>query len=238
MTKLEICAIEDTNPGQVYLYPEGAFYKAYQKSAWLLCTRVHPFKVSARPLKGLDGPLLSVGFPQSSLDKFSAGLQVAENPSGGGEKCLYINELIDFSLYEAWRGSFQEVPRALKESPFNSLPVYGEAYRLAVELTELASRLERNYRYSLGEDVRCGAKRTILSISLAGRGENRLDNIRNARLSMLDVQLSLRLLNDLKVIPDKRYVPIMEQTEEVVKQLSNWERREMARRNAGMSPPP
>ena len=84
MTKLEICTLEASNPGQVYLYPEGAFYKAYQKSAWLLCTRVHPFKVSARGLKGLDGPLLSVGFPQSSLDKFSAGLTVAENPSGGG----------------------------------------------------------------------------------------------------------------------------------------------------------
>ena len=40
---------------------------------------MHPFKVSSRPLKGLDGPLLSVGFPQSSLDKFSAGLGVAEN---------------------------------------------------------------------------------------------------------------------------------------------------------------
>ena len=36
MTKLEICNIEDSNPGQVYLYPEGTFYKAYQKSAWLL----------------------------------------------------------------------------------------------------------------------------------------------------------------------------------------------------------
>lgn len=89
MTKLEICEMEDANPGQVYLFPEGAFYKAYQKSAWLLCTRVHPFKVSARPLKGLDGPLLSVGFPQSSLDKFSAGLSVAENPSGGGINLLY-----------------------------------------------------------------------------------------------------------------------------------------------------
>ncbi len=56
------------------LYPEGSFYKAYQQSAWLLCTRVHPFKVSARPLKGFGGPLLSVGFPMTSLDKFSAGL--------------------------------------------------------------------------------------------------------------------------------------------------------------------
>ena len=76
--------MEDANPGQIYLYSEGAFYKAYQKSAWLLCTRVHPFKVSARLLKGLDGPLLSVGFPKSSLDKFSADLTVADNPSAGG----------------------------------------------------------------------------------------------------------------------------------------------------------
>ena len=39
-----------------------------------------PFKVSARPLKGLDGPLVSVGFPQSSLDKFAAclGTQTCE----------------------------------------------------------------------------------------------------------------------------------------------------------------
>ena len=50
MTKLEICTIEEANPGQINLFPEGAFYKAYQQSAWLLCTRVHPFKVSARPV--------------------------------------------------------------------------------------------------------------------------------------------------------------------------------------------
>ena len=86
MTKLEICAIEDANPGQVYLYPEGAFYKAYQKSAWILRTKVHPFKLSSRSLKGLEGPLLSVGFPQSSLDKFSAGLGVVENGGVGGVK--------------------------------------------------------------------------------------------------------------------------------------------------------
>ena len=34
MTKLEICAIEDANPGVVYLYTAGSFYKAYQQIAW------------------------------------------------------------------------------------------------------------------------------------------------------------------------------------------------------------
>ena len=58
MTKIEICAIE-------------------QKSAWILCTKVNPFKVSSRLLKGLEAPLLSVGIPQSSLEKISAGLMLS-----------------------------------------------------------------------------------------------------------------------------------------------------------------
>lgn len=78
MTTLEICAIEDANPGWVNLYPEGSFYKAYQQSAWLLCTRVHPFKVSARPLKGLDGnsfpPLVTVKVPVSTVVEIVTGL--------------------------------------------------------------------------------------------------------------------------------------------------------------------
>ena len=95
MTKLEICAIEDANSGQVYLYPEGAFYKAYQKTAWILCTKVHPFKLSSRLLKGLEAPLLSVGFPQSSLDKFSAGLVT----------CPGLSVLVGVSSLGSWEES-------------------------------------------------------------------------------------------------------------------------------------
>ena len=242
MTKLEICAIEDANPGQVYLYPEGAFYKAYQKSAWLLCTRVHPFKVSARSLKGLDGPLLSVGFPQSSLDKFSAGLTVAENPSGGG-KALYFNELIHFDGYAEWVSGFaktlEEGVSRKADAPFNSLPVYGAVYRLAVEATQMASRLERNYRYSLGEDIRKGVNHALVCIMLAGKGERRESNVHAARIFMLEVQLDLRLLNDMKVLPDKRYAVFLDMTEDIIRQLSNWERSERQRGSAaGMPSPP
>lgn len=82
-TKLEIYASEQANGGDIVLYLEGMFYKAYEKSAFLLCTKVHPFKVSSRPLKGLDEPLVSVGFPFASLGKFSEGLTVTEIRGGG-----------------------------------------------------------------------------------------------------------------------------------------------------------
>lgn len=125
------------------------------------------------------------------------------------------------------------------EASFNSLPVYGLAYRLAVEATEMAARLERNYRYSLGEDIRVGVKKAVLSITLAGRGEEREANVHTAGISMLDVQLSLRLLSDLKALPDKRYVYFLEITEDIMKQLSNWERSLSKHGStAGVSSPP
>lgn len=102
----------------------------------------------------------------------------------------------------------------------------------------MAARLERNYRYSLGEDVRLGVKKAVLSISLAAKGEDREVNIHSARLAMLDVQLSLRLLNDLKVLPDKRYVYFLEVAEDIVKQLSNWERSLSKQSPAGVPLPP
>ena len=88
----------------------------------------------------------------------------------------------------------------------------------------MAARLDRNYRYSLGEDIRRGIKEALLRISLAGKGEDREDNVRSARLAIMDVQLSLRLLSDLRILPDKRYVYFLEMTEDIMKQLSNWER--------------
>lgn len=133
MTKLEICAIEDANPGRVYLYPEGNFYKAYQQSAWLLCSRVHPFKVSARSLKGLDCPLVSVGFPLASLDKFAAGLRVSDHPSVPGGKVLDWDGAVDFGGFAQWLGDFVVEPkRPVHGELFSSLAVYGAAYRRAV----------------------------------------------------------------------------------------------------------
>ena len=156
----------------------------------------------------------------------------------GGGKILSFSKLVDFSLYGEWRNCFAVPSVSQRNEPhFNSLPVYGMSYRLAVEVTEMASRLERNYRYSLGEDIRKGAKSAVLSITLAGKGENRADNIHSALITILDVQLSLRLLNDFKVLPDKRYVYFLESTEDILKQLSNWERSER-QHPAGVPSPP
>ena len=164
-------------------------------------------------------------------------------PVRGGYKCIYFNELIHFDGYSEWVSCFarslEEGVSRKADAPFNSLPVYGAAYRLAVEATQMASRLERNYRYSLGEDIRRGVNQALVRIMLAGKGEEREANVHSARVSMLEVQLGLRLLNDLIVLPDKRYAVFLDMTEDIIRQLSNWERCERQRGSAaGVSSPP
>lgn len=55
MTSKEIIALEDSNTGCINLYKEGLFWRAYERSAYALCTRVHPFKAMKRQLKVLGG---------------------------------------------------------------------------------------------------------------------------------------------------------------------------------------
>ena len=149
---------------------------------------------------------------------------------------LCFNELIHFDGYAEWVSGFakslEEGVSRKGDTPFNCLPVYGAAYRLSLEATQMASRMERNYRYSLGEDIRRGVNQALVSIMLAGKGEHREANVHSARISILEVQLGLRLLNDLKVLPDKRYVVFLDMTEDIIRQLSNWERSERQRGRA------
>lgn len=70
----DILTIEQSRQGAeswrvVHLFKEGTFYRAYEQSAWLYCTRVHAFKVTHRRMKGLDESLTFIGFPVTSLAK-------------------------------------------------------------------------------------------------------------------------------------------------------------------------
>lgn len=243
MTKLEIAAIEKLNEGVVNLYAEGTFYKAYEQSAYILCTYVRPLKVSARPLKGWEGLLLSVGFPISALEKWTAGAEV----SVVSDKALRLRipRLIDMDGYAAWRASFQDSalvgetaaarhPRLSEEY----YPVYGLCYRLTRDITALCSRLKRNYRYSLGEDLRQSMFGATVAITFASKRGQLAARASEAIECVERAQLALRLLNELKEISDERYVPFIDVTEDIKRQLEKWARSgQSSQKTAGVPAP-
>ena len=87
---------ESTNTDKIYLTPEGAFYKAYERSAYILCTQWRYLKPTVRRIKYLSGePVVSVGFPKSSL--------MALECDFAGDDLVYYASPIDEADFISWK---------------------------------------------------------------------------------------------------------------------------------------
>lgn len=56
---------------EIHLHKEGSFLRAYDWSAFLCCRLLHEFKVSKRAFKGIDELVAYIGFPETSLPKWT-----------------------------------------------------------------------------------------------------------------------------------------------------------------------
>lgn len=82
MTSRELIAAEANNTDRIALYREGLFWKAYERSAYALCTQVRAFKPTRKILKTLaGGDIVSIGFPTHAADRILAGLQRLDLPA-------------------------------------------------------------------------------------------------------------------------------------------------------------
>ena len=58
------------SPGEIHLFREGTFWRAYEMSAWLCVRCLHEFKATKRQMKDVEHPVVFVGFPASSFEKW------------------------------------------------------------------------------------------------------------------------------------------------------------------------
>lgn len=68
---IENSRTDDEQKTIVYLFKEGSFLRAYEWSAWMICRFIHEFKVTHKMIKSLDRSVAFVGFPQTSLSKYT-----------------------------------------------------------------------------------------------------------------------------------------------------------------------
>lgn len=54
----------------IHLHREGSFLRAYEWSAFLACRYLHSFKINKRAFKGIGHPVVYIGFPETSIDKW------------------------------------------------------------------------------------------------------------------------------------------------------------------------
>ncbi len=102
MTYKEYIQSEADNVNRVCLYQEGLFWKAYERSAYILCTQVHPFKPTKKASKSLGGgEIVSVGFPVNREEHYVGALERITSE----EKHLVLQavEEIDVAAFEQWK---------------------------------------------------------------------------------------------------------------------------------------
>lgn len=68
MTFREIISREEQNNDSIWLYREGMFMKAYERSAYFAHTLIHEFKLSRRYVKTVNMDVISLGFPENGTE--------------------------------------------------------------------------------------------------------------------------------------------------------------------------
>ena len=102
MTSQDFIRAEAENTDRIILYKEWLFWKAYERSAYILCMQVRPFKPTKKSLKSLDGGhIVSVGFPWKHEQKHIGALERLE--SGDERLTLAAASAIDPADFEAWK---------------------------------------------------------------------------------------------------------------------------------------
>ena len=75
----EVLALEKGNCSEIRLYLEGMFWRAYERSAFILCSQVKPLKVTSRRAKSIGGEAICmVGFPVGSFESICGGVEALE----------------------------------------------------------------------------------------------------------------------------------------------------------------
>lgn len=112
---------------------------------------------------------------------------------------------------------------------YTNLPVYKASYSLLLEINRLMPNLPRDCRYSLGQELRHKIMEIIVLIYRTNRTKKKIFIIAKMREVLLEVQVYIRLMSDLKYISERKYVALMEETTSMSKQMAAWERSEQTK---------
>lgn len=109
---------------------------------------------------------------------------------------------------------------------YTNLPIYKASYSLLLEINRMMPDVPRDCRYSIGQELRQKTMEIIVLIYRANRTRKKVFIISKMRECLLEVQVYIRLMSDMKYISERKYTQLIEQTTSMSKQMAAWERNE------------
>ena len=105
---------------------------------------------------------------------------------------------------------------------YNELPVYKSTYRLLLKLVGMSVGWQRDYRYTLGQELKAELVDLLVKIYRANSIKDKFETLSSARESIERVKIYVRLLRDLRQIGIDAYAALADETAGISKQLAAW----------------
>ncbi|MCF7877811.1 MAG: four helix bundle protein [Candidatus Omnitrophica bacterium] len=107
---------------------------------------------------------------------------------------------------------------------YSELPLYKTSYDLFLEVFKLVKEFNREYKYTIGENLKKEIINLVVLIYRANCKENKEKVLVKAREKIEVIRLMIRLTKDLHQINTKKFVQVNKRIESVSKQLTGWQK--------------
>jgi hypothetical protein len=107
---------------------------------------------------------------------------------------------------------------------YDELPVFKDSYDLILDVFKSSQTMKREYRYTLGEELKKEIIAVMMCVFRANTSEDKITHIIKAREHIEVVKLQIRLLRDLNQMPVGNMARLNLSIESISKQLAAWQK--------------
>lgn len=221
MTFREIISREEQNEDSIYLYREGLFMKAYERSAFFAHTLIHEFKLSKRYIKVVNMDVISLGFPEQTVPKWLRGY-VYDYESEGLIRCR-MRKRFDEVEFHNWKEA-ASVNVGDRFTPHTAViektPVYKTSYDLMIQVVDFSANLSKNVSNPVGIRLKELVYRLCYAVRVLYEVPDRDSHIDCALGYCSEIKFALQILKDQKEISVNTFALASERIVSVSRQLS------------------
>lgn len=102
------------------------------------------------------------------------------------------------------------------------LRVYKDTYNLSLKIFEYTKDFSREYKYSLGQDMKSDVLKLMRSIYRANKSFKKREHLEKFLDDFEILKLEIRLAGDMKILSVKKQATLVSLMEEIGKQITGW----------------
>jgi len=105
---------------------------------------------------------------------------------------------------------------------YYDLPVYRDTYKLILKIFEYSKDFPKDYKFTLGQDMKRDALQLVRSIYRANKSEQKKEHLDAFMDDFELIKLEIRLCTDMKVLPIKKQAELSLLMDSIGKQITGW----------------